>query len=385
MNQQFALLNQSTLTFMSTDSLTELFQEAVHEAQRITQTDSGSLFLYQGQSFHRVFSSVPKERQSHPLINGYAYQSLQMHKPFVHTQNTIKFSHPEMYKNGVKAIIIAPLQYKNIHIGILALQSYRITKIRSNKLHALQIFSNLAGITINKTQKIYDLEEALETRNLFMSVASHELKTPITTISMYTQLVHNAVEKKMIPHKKWVDVLSSETTQLTHMINELLTKQKFSLYDLDYQWQSQSLFNTLKQTIEKYQITYPDRIISFETKLRDEDSFVLMDGNKIQQVIVNILNNAVKFSPADKEILIRLHCKGNMICFQIIDHGHGIAKEHRKKIFERFYKGDHQKDGMGLGLYVAKTIIDKHNGNIKIRSAKNKGTTIQISLPKFLT
>lgn len=385
MEQDFSLLNQSTLALLNTEDVQELYKSTVFEAQKITRADSGSLFLYHSNTLHRIYSSVPKDKQGIPSPQGYSHKALQFGKPFVHTQNTLKLYHPEMYAKGVRAIIIIPLIFKDIRLGVLTLQSYRTTKIRSQKLYSLQLFGAIASSTLNKSYRLKDLEEALETRNLFIAVASHELKTPVTTISMYAQLVKKAVEKKMIPQKKWVEVLHTETSQLTQMIDDLLTKQKFSLYDLDYKWEPQSLFHLLKQTIEKYQTTYPDRKISFNTRLQSEDTFVVMDCNKIQQVIVNILNNAVKFSPQDKEICIKLHDKDEMICFQITDQGPGIPRENRRKIFERFYKGNHQKDGMGLGLYVAKTIIDKHNGNIKIRSAKFKGTTIQVALPKLLS
>lgn len=378
-------LNNSALEFLNASYPEDVYNITVSTAQKLAQADYGSIFFHRDSTFYRIYSNVPKNKQGTPSANGLSYYSLKTGKTHIHTRKSLTQTHPEMCKNGVKGIILIPLKYQNKNIGVLALQSNKVKTLRKQKMNALQFFGSMASLSIQKVQEYTDLRESIANRDLFISLASHELKNPVATISMYSQLIRTSVVKESLPQTKWVDVLYTETSQLTHLINELLTREKFSLYDMDYKWTKNSLRKLIQETLEKYQITHPDRkFIFLDRTIKKEKTTILADCNKMQQVIINILNNAVKFSPQNQPITIALHAGENCFCFSIKDKGNGIPKENRKKLFEKFFKGNSHMEGMGLGLYVAKTIIDKHQGKIAVKSFINKGTTIQVSLPKIL-
>lgn len=375
-------INNAALQFLAASHPEDVYHAAISGAQKISQSEYGSIFFHQNNKFQRIYSNVPKNKQGFPSTRGYSFYALKTGKAYIHTKHSLQQLHPELYNNGLKEIIIIPLRHQNTNVGILALQSYKRRHLQKYKLETLQFLATMASLGIHKTQENATLRESVANRDLFMSIASHELKTPITTISMYVQLVRNHVAKNILPHKNWVDVLHTETEQLTQLINELLTKEKFSLYDMDYSFKKINLQDVIQDTLEKYQTTHPQRIFTFIDKTKKGNAKVInADYNKLQQVIINILNNAVKFSPSTSPITVALEATKTHISFAIVDQGHGIAKNIKKNLFDKFFKGDPRKDGMGLGLYVAKTIIDKHHGKIRIKSAIPKGTTVQVYLP----
>ena len=377
-------LANSAIQLLSAPTTQDLYNATLFEALKLTNADCGSLFSYKENKFSRLYSSVPKEKQGIPSAKGFSYKSLKTGKPLIHTKSTLLLFHPEMYQKGIKEIIIIPLKHYDIQSGVLTLQCYDSKKLRKEKLQDLKVFGSLAGLSIQKSLQQEHLHDTVANRDLFMSIASHELKNPITTISMYAQLIRSHVEKNILPQKKWVDVLSSETSQLTELINDLLTKEKFSLYEMEYKFQRVDLREIIEDTLEKYQTTHRERQLIMKDLIKTMKSIpILADCNKIQQVISNILNNSAKFSTSDKPITITLSSSKRYFSFAIADQGPGIPKKNRQKLFDKFFKGDPHKEGMGLGLYVAKTIIDKHHGKIRVQSRINKGTTIQISLPKL--
>lgn len=382
MQNYMQTINRSISQFQQNLLPQEVYETTIIEAKKIIRADAGSLFFHSGDTFQRIFSCVPKDKQGIPSPHGIAYKALRTGKPHFHTAASIALSHPELYQRGVKGIVVIPISYTGT-LGVLTLQAYHQQKLRKNKLSELQLFGTVASIAIQKTRLISDLQEAIRSRDLFMSIASHEFKNPLTTIRMYTHMIEDAIEKNTIPSQKWTEILSTEITQLTELINDLLTKEKFSLYDMDYQWEVENVKKILQQTIEKYQTTHPDHLIEYIDETKENNISIRADSNKLQQVFNNILNNAVKFSSLNKAITTRLHTTNKFILIQITDQGDGIPAKDIKKLFEKFYKGNPRKEGMGLGLYVAKTIIDKHHGKVKVISKLGKGTTITIKFPRL--
>jgi two-component system sensor histidine kinase ResE len=137
------------------------------------------------------------------------------------------------------------------------------------------------------------------------------------------------------------------------------------------------------QAIDNFKFNYPDRLVSYKDEIEGLDDTIIGDCDKLVQVITNILNNAAKFSSKEYDIILTLTEKNPYIQIKVQDSGIGISSEDLKHVFDGFYKGKHGvKEGMGLGLYLSKLIIDQHRGKITIESEEQKGTTIEIKLPK---
>lgn len=383
MGKPLSLLVNSAVHFLNASSPQDAYNITLFEALKLSKADCGSIFSHNNKKFFRVYSSVPKNKQGVPSENGLSYQTIKTGKTHVHTRTSLLKSHPDMYEKGLKGIIIIPLGRKEANVGVIALQCYRNKKIRKDKLHTLTILGKMAGHTIQQNQNLTDLKQSLSNKELFMSIASHELKNPLTTINMYSQFIQKSIEKHQIPNRKWANVLITEIHQLKDLIDDFLSKDKFSLYDINFSWNQVDIRKLIQETLEKYQTTHSQRIFLLKDTITDSKANILADKMKLQQVMINILNNSIKFSPSESSIIVSLSSSLKYFVVAIEDKGHGIAKKDKNKLFDKFFKVNPQAEGMGLGLYVAKNIIDKHRGKIYVRSKLHQGTIVTIYLPKL--
>ena len=246
----------------------------------------------------------------------------------------------------------------------------------------LTLFGSMVSLAIIKAQQYGEIKEALETRDLFISLASHELRTPLTTVNGYLQLLHSKLEGVDAIKSRWTKEALLESQRLTKLIDELLQINKIKTMQLHYFFEENDLKLIIKRAIENFRFNHPDRIVIYTDKVKHKSVVIISDFDKLLQVVINLLDNADKFSPKDKKIDIELQQKNSTFILQIKDEGIGVTQKDLPYIFQGFYKGDKNKKGMGLGLYLAKNIIDRHQGAIAISSGKNKGTTVEIRLPK---
>ena len=233
---------------------------------------------------------------------------------------------------------------------------------------------------IGTTIDIDDQKKALDKKDEFIGVASHELKTPLTSLKGYIQLIeyqNNLPEST----KVFVTKATASINKLQHLIDELLDASKIQAGKFKFNKQPLNLTNLINTCIENSQYMYPAYTIKKELQ---EDITVLGNDERIEQVLMNLVNNAVKYSPHSKEILVRAEKNNESAVVSVIDFGIGMSKSEQKSIFERFYRvngHDSTMPGLGMGLYISSEIIKEHNGEIKVKSKLNEGSRFSFSLP----
>lgn len=214
-------------------------------------------------------------------------------------------------------------------------------------------------------------------KDQFIGFASHELKTPLTTIKGYLQLAESAE----IPAQDIIPKISKQLTRLESIIADLLDISKIQAGKLDLYFSKTSLKDILKESIEL--IDFSDHTIQVDNPA--EDITIVVDHQKITQVLINLLTNAVKYSMPGTTISVTAMLLGDQIQISVSDQGIGIPPEHRQKIFDQFYRissADKIKaKGMGLGLYISKEIMEAHSGKIRVESEEGKGSTFYIQFP----
>jgi PAS domain S-box-containing protein len=217
----------------------------------------------------------------------------------------------------------------------------------------------------------------------FLGVASHELKTPVTSIKAYAQVLQRIFSKK--GDKKAVDLLGKmdgQLNKLTALITDLLDVTKIEAGKLQFRVGSFDANTLIEEVIEDVQRTAPHHKI--KKKLAGSKS-VYGDRDRVGQVITNFLTNAIKYSPRSKQIIVSTKYNKETLIFSAQDFGIGIPKERQEKLFDRFYRGEGEREstypGLGLGLYIASEIIKRLQGNIWVESEKGKGSTFYFSLP----
>ncbi len=233
-------------------------------------------------------------------------------------------------------------------------------------------------------QKIKDDEQL---KGNFLKMVSHELKTPVTSIKGYVQLLLMMLKEQEVTPSSFFETpllrIESQVKRLSRLISEMLDLSRIESGKLELQKELFSLKELLTETAEDIRFTNTNHTINIS---QDFTGTVYGDKDRIEQVIINLINNAIKYSPDNNLVEVRLYReKDNQVAISIKDNGIGIDEEHQQKIFNRFYRAGGQSEenyaGFGIGLFIAKEIIERHNGSITVESKKGKGSIFTFTLP----
>ena len=240
-------------------------------------------------------------------------------------------------------------------------------------------------VTIKFVTDITERKEAEQRKDDFLSMASHELRTPITSVKAYTQILQRTFEKegKQEPIL-YLSRMDTQINKLTKLIVNLLDVSRMQANKLVFAEETFDFDTLVHETIENIQQTTPHHSIQVDGSIERP---VVGDKDRLGQVLFNLLTNAIKYSPRNNIVLVRLSTTDEQLTVQIQDFGIGIPKHQQAKIFERFYRvydnNDTTYPGLGIGLYVAQEIIVRHNGTLSVESVEGEGSTFSFSLPFF--
>lgn len=224
-----------------------------------------------------------------------------------------------------------------------------------------------------------------EYQKKFIANISHDFRSPLTSIKGYLEaMLDGTIPPEM--QEKYLGIVISETERLTKLTNNLLTINNVTDEGMILDISDFDIIATIKKTIETFQGTCEKKKIKFKLIFPDKELMVSADMSKIQQVLYNLIDNAIKFSNSDSSIIISVTEKGDKALISVKDFGIGIPRESISKIWERFYKTDvsrgKDKTGTGLGLSIVKEIITSHNEYIDVVSTEGVGTEFTFALPK---
>ena len=233
---------------------------------------------------------------------------------------------------------------------------------------------------------IHDITEHRERarqKDEFLGIASHELKTPITTLSLYSELL---AERLLLDNDKenlqMLRDIQSQSALLTTLIDDLLAINQIDAGQLQPAKKEFDIHAMVKKVVRGIQSTTTSHRIHCVGNVRDH---VFADPDQIGRVLSNLIANAIKYSLRANKIIVRLQKKGGKIVLSVQDFGLGIDKKDQKAVFKRFYRAQGQRGGkiagFGLGLYICSEIIHKHRQKIWVESTKRKGSTFYFTLP----
>lgn len=260
-----------------------------------------------------------------------------------------------------------------------------ISKIeKEDKEDLTQMSTELEGYII-VLYDVTDQERQEKERREFVSTVSHELRTPLTTMNSYIEALEEGVleDKELAP--QFIDTIHKETTRMIRMVNELMQLGKMDIKEEHYEKEFIDINKMIEQITDRFALTHPEK--NFIKHISKTPIFVEGDQDKLTQVFDNIVNNAIKYSPNGKNITIRVrqNYHHNRVSISIKDEGVGIPLVHIDKIFNRFYRVDKSRQrsmgGTGLGLALAKTIVEAHKGRIWAQSREGYGSIIFVTLP----
>jgi signal transduction histidine kinase len=284
-----------------------------------------------------------------------------------------------MFGYFLSKLILSPLQKVILAIKKFSAGDYttRITAKTGDEINDLIEMLNEMFSSLEKLEKL---------RKDLVANLSHELSTPLTNIYGYLEALNDNVINNEPERSKAISLVKKEAERLIYLTKELkklaiLESDNFSLSLEDVE-----LNGLIEKICEKFRLRIAQKNIDFHKTFDPELPVIKIDPSKFEQVIFNLLDNAIKYSTDNGTIELKTWQEAGRIAFSIKDNGQGIEREDLPFIFERFYRADKARtkkdDSIGIGLTIAKKIVEAHKGEIEVKSEKNKGSEFIVYLPK---
>ncbi len=217
----------------------------------------------------------------------------------------------------------------------------------------------------------------------FIGIASHELKTPVTSLKAYSQYVEGVLRKDgLLKQAELVGKMSSQIYKLQNLITDLLDVTKINGGKLQFNDDFFDFEQMVREVTDDLQLTTHTHEIILNLQ---PTGMVWADKFRISQVLTNLITNGIKYSPDAKSIEVTTHVENGEVILSVIDSGIGISPEHQEHLFNRFYRVSGAKEniftGLGLGLYISSEILKQEGGRIWVQSEEGKGSTFFFAIP----
>jgi len=284
---------------------------------------------------------------------------------------------PDLSRQWEKTVSSGEALEMEVRVRRIDAEEYRYHLLRAIPVQEGGMITKWVGTFTD----IEDQKQAVRKKDEFISIASHELKTPLTTVKAYVQLLDREIERAD-PNKLYVERALLQVNKLDELIVDLLDLSKIESGKLKFNKKLFRVDTMLSNAIDMIRQTYPDyRVV----RHGDADVELYGDEMRIEQVVINYLTNAVKYSPDNKEIHVGAHMEsGDRLCVRVRDFGIGIRKDHQSNIFSKFYRVEESANrfqGLGIGLYICAEIIRRHEGEYGVESEPGEGSTFFFSVP----
>ncbi len=255
------------------------------------------------------------------------------------------------------------------------------------ELELINSAAELTALTINHKLTQAALQKSDQLKSEFISIAAHELNTPLATILGYVELMRHTKESGPIPVEKseeYLEMIDDKAEAMSRIINDLLDiSQIEGGHNLSLDKQPKPICKLLTNVLENFKQNSPNH--QFSLQFDDGIPEILtIDAGRIVQILENLLSNAVKYSPAGGTVELLATAKGEQLKLVVIDHGIGMSSEQLNRIFEKFYRADNSNtsiQGLGLGMSIVREIVEAHGGQIRVDSAPTSGTKVTLLIP----
>lgn len=245
--------------------------------------------------------------------------------------------------------------------------------------------NNLGAVAVMRD--ITELKRLEKMKSDFVSNVSHELKTPLTSISGFAETLLDGAYKSEENCRYFLRIIKQETDRMTRLINELLYLSRIEKPDFSIPKRPVNIASVVNKAVKLLQKNIDDKGHLLNLRLPENLGPVTGDEDSVLEIIINLLDNAIKYTPEGGNITVEIEDESDFISISVADNGIGIAGDELERIFGRFYRvqgpGITSASGTGLGLAVVKHLVESLNGKISVESQLGKGSTFKVSLPKY--
>ena len=283
--------------------------------------------------------------------------------------------------------MVVPLVARERTLGIMVLGRRRgsTAYVEDDLMFAVDLVQR-AALAADNARLYHEAREAVEVRDEFLSIASHELKTPVTSLLGYTQVLERRLARQLDAaerDRRAVRVIVEQSERLNKLIGTLLDLSRVQRGVFTVERRPVDLVAIVRTVVEQVEPT----LVTHSVKLICVEETLVVEGDeqRLEQVVQNLLQNAVKYSPEGGEVTVRVERKEQQAVLSVADRGIGIPEAARTQIFDRFFRASNVDrnniSGFGIGLYVVNEIVSRHGGSVEVSSAEGQGSTFTVSLP----
>jgi len=301
-------------------------------------------------------------------------------------------------------VLVAPVTYERRIIGLLCLGEKKSGAWYStDDVELLQTLMSQAAVSIDNARKVEELKKMValeisfrelkrldEMKDNFLSMVSHDLRTPMTSIKGYASILLEKIDKlNQQRQEKYLGVIIKEADRLTRLIGDLLDLQRLEAGKMKLDFKEVDLVEAARESVESFRGAALAKNISLEQALPGDGVLVKVDRDRISQVIANLLSNAIKFTPEGGRVTLSLATEDGddpgWVQVAVADNGPGIPRDEQAKLFDKFQQVDKlvrgKEQGSGLGLSLVREIVRRHNGEVGVKSEPGSGSEFFFRLP----
>jgi signal transduction histidine kinase len=384
----------------STLQLEPLLQTIIHAATELTGTEASSIMLVDKNTGELRFEAVDGVKREEvkritvPLEGSIAgwivREGTPLLIPDVRRDPRFYSRADETTDFETRSILGVPLQVRGKVIGVLeALNKTGDGIFTQDDIHTLSTLAAHAAIAIENARLVTEIQKAYEElseldqlKSEFVAIASHELQTPLTVILGYASFLKADVTGAA---SEQLDAVLQSALRLRSLINDMVNLRHIETGEAELELEQLSLNELVTTITAEFASLAEARKQNVSIKLASQPPMVEADRQKLYLVLANLLSNAIKFTPEGGRIQVAVEAKGNEVWVSVRDAGIGIPPREQERIFDRFYQVEpsltRRFEGMGLGLSIAKGMVELHGGRIWVDSVEGMGSSFTFALP----
>ena len=282
-----------------------------------------------------------------------------------------------------RSVMCVPLSASGRTLGVMVLCSTSVNRVyTTDDLELAEELARRASLAIENARLFHEARQATRARDEMLAIVAHDLRNPLNTISMGAQLLEEVVDTSRTLEHRQIQVIQRSVRRMTELIQDLLDIKRIESGRLPVEPRQEDLGVLVREALEILRPQANARELVLSAELPHQLPPVMADPARVQQLISNLVGNAIKFTQHGGTITVRAELEGNEVLVAVTDTGAGIPAEHLPHVFGHYWQANRgDRRGIGLGLAIAKGIVEAHGGRIWVRSREGAGSTFFFTLP----